>query len=65
MAEEWPNRGPEILGSSLSICILSVIILVWRIAYGIESKRKLMVCDYLLIVAAVGSSLIFDLVLRN
>ncbi|KAF2265374.1 hypothetical protein CC78DRAFT_532450 [Lojkania enalia] len=48
---EWPNRGAEILGSSLSICILSTAILVWRIVYGVK-KRKLLVCDYLLIISA-------------
>ncbi|KAF1971168.1 hypothetical protein BU23DRAFT_471896 [Bimuria novae-zelandiae CBS 107.79] len=54
MAEEelWPNRGAEIIGSTLSICILSTGMLIWRIVYGIQSKRKLLVCDYLLIVAA-------------
>ncbi|KAJ4301340.1 hypothetical protein N0V90_003432 [Kalmusia sp. IMI 367209] len=53
MADEWPNRGPEILGSSLSICILSTMILIWRIVYGVKSKRKILICDYLLIVAAL------------
>jgi hypothetical protein len=48
-----PNRGPQILGATLSICILSTGILIWRIAYGIHSKRKLLVCDFLLIIAAV------------
>ncbi|KAJ4344818.1 uncharacterized protein N0V89_012562 [Didymosphaeria variabile] len=48
----WSDRGSQILGSTLSICILSTGILVWRIIYGIQSKRKIMVCDYLLIVAA-------------
>ncbi|KAK7184817.1 hypothetical protein DPSP01_002210 [Paraphaeosphaeria sporulosa] len=48
----WPNRGGQILGATLSICILSTGILIWRIVYGIQSKRKLMICDYLLIVAA-------------
>jgi hypothetical protein len=49
----WSNRGGQILGATLSICILSTAILIWRVVYGIQSKRKIMVCDYLLIVAAV------------
>lgn len=55
MAEEeaLPNRGSEIFGSTLSICILSTGTLIWRIVYGVQSKRKLLVCDYLLMVAAV------------
>lgn len=53
MSETWPNRGGQILGATLSICILSTAILIWRIAYGIQSKRKILFCDYLLIVAAV------------
>ncbi|KAL5376934.1 hypothetical protein PMIN06_011264 [Paraphaeosphaeria minitans] len=48
----WPNRGGQILGSTLSICALSTSILIWRIVYGVQSKRKIMICDYLLIVAA-------------
>lgn len=52
----WPNKGGQILGSTLSICILSTAIVVWRIIYGFQSKRKLMVCDYLLILATVSAN---------
>ncbi|KAF2440893.1 hypothetical protein P171DRAFT_327986, partial [Karstenula rhodostoma CBS 690.94] len=48
----WPDLGGRILGATWSICILSTGILIWRIVYGIQSRRKIMICDYLLIVAA-------------
>jgi hypothetical protein len=54
--QEWPNRGVEILVSTVILCILSTLILIWRVIYGVKTKRKMLVCDYLLIVAAVSRS---------
>lgn len=51
--QEWPNRRNEILGSTLSIGFLSTIMLVWRVVYAIRNKRKLLFCDYLLVIAGV------------
>jgi hypothetical protein len=52
--QEWPNRGVEILLSTVIISILSTLILIWRVAYGVKTKRQLRIFDYLLIVAAVS-----------
>jgi hypothetical protein len=54
--QQWPNRRGEILGATVPIGILSIAILVWRVAYGIKTRRKLLLCDYLLLLAAVSSS---------
>ena len=54
MSQDWPNRKADILGSTVPLCVLSTGVLVWRVAYGIHSKRKLFLADYLLILAAVG-----------
>lgn len=51
--QEWPDRRHEILGSTLSIGFLSTFMLIWRVAYAIKNKRKLLFCDYLLILAGV------------
>ncbi|KAH7112095.1 hypothetical protein B0J11DRAFT_186942 [Dendryphion nanum] len=51
--QEWPNRRIEILLSTVIVCLLSTLILIWRIIYGIMGKRKLLLCDYLLIIAAI------------
>jgi hypothetical protein len=55
--QEWPNRRNEILGSTLSIGFLSTIMLVWRVVYAIRNKRKLLFCDYLLVMAGVSTSI--------
>lgn len=52
--QEWPNRRMEILLSTVIICILSTLFLAWRIVYAVIKKRKLLLCDYLLIIAAVS-----------
>jgi hypothetical protein len=54
--EDWPNRATAILGSTVPICVISVVVLVWRIVFGIRAKRKLFLADYLLIVATVSSA---------
>jgi hypothetical protein len=53
--ENWPNRATAILGSTVPICVVSVVVLVWRIVFGIRAKRKLFLADYLLVVATVSS----------
>ncbi|KAF2002174.1 hypothetical protein P154DRAFT_618904 [Amniculicola lignicola CBS 123094] len=53
LQKDWPDRKVEILASTTVICILSTAILIWRVVYGVLNKRKLLLCDYLLIVAAV------------
>jgi hypothetical protein len=49
-------RGLEILLSTVIIAAISTLILIWRIVYGVKSKRKLLLCDYLLVIAAVSRS---------
>ncbi|KAF1846927.1 uncharacterized protein K460DRAFT_329752 [Cucurbitaria berberidis CBS 394.84] len=51
--QEWPNRRLEILVPTTILCVLSTLVLVWRVVYGLKNKRKLLVCDYLLIIAAM------------
>ena len=55
--QEWPDRRREILGSTLSIGIASTIMLIWRVVYAVMNKRKLLFCDYLLILAGVSTIL--------
>jgi hypothetical protein len=52
--EDWPNRATAILGSTVPICVISVVVLVWRIVFGIRAKRKLFLADYLLIVCRIA-----------
>lgn len=52
--QDWPNRKHEILGTTISIGILSTIVLIWRVVYAVQNKRKLLFCDYLLIFAGVS-----------
>lgn len=54
--QEWPNRRLEVLIPTTTLCVLSSLVLIWRVVVGMKQKRKLMLCDYLLIVAAVSSS---------
>lgn len=56
--QEWPDRKHEILGSTLSIGFLSTIMLIWRVVYAMMNKRKLLLCDYLLILAGVRTFLL-------
>ncbi|KAF3053903.1 hypothetical protein E8E11_011757 [Didymella keratinophila] len=49
--QQWPNRRNEILGTTISVGILSTIVLIWRVIYAVQNKRKLLFCDYLLILA--------------
>lgn len=52
--QDWPDRRHEILGTTISIGILSTLVLVWRVVYAVQNKRKLLFCDYLLILAGVS-----------
>jgi multisubunit Na+/H+ antiporter MnhF subunit len=51
--EHWPDRTLGILVPTTILCIISTVLLMWRVIYGIRTKRKLLICDYLLIVATV------------
>ncbi|KAF1933164.1 uncharacterized protein M421DRAFT_191060 [Didymella exigua CBS 183.55] len=51
--QEWPDRRNQILGTTISIGILSTAVLLWRVVYAIQNKRKLLFCDYLLIFAGI------------
>ncbi|KAF2708442.1 hypothetical protein K504DRAFT_535041 [Pleomassaria siparia CBS 279.74] len=51
--QEWPNRGLEIILSTTIVCVLSTLLLIWRIVYGLMQKRRLLLCDYLLVVATM------------
>jgi hypothetical protein len=51
--QEWPDRALNILIPTTTLCVLSTAVLVWRLVYGIKAKRRLMLWDYLLIIAAV------------
>jgi hypothetical protein len=53
--QQWPNRRNEILGTTISVGILSTIVLIWRVVYAVQNKRKLLFCDYLLMLAGVRS----------
>ncbi|KAF3035829.1 hypothetical protein E8E12_006436 [Didymella heteroderae] len=50
-AQEWPNHRLKVMVPMWSLLTVSTCFLVWRIAYGIKSRRRFLVCDYLLIVA--------------
>jgi len=56
--QEWSNRGARILGSTIPIYVLSIVVISWRVVYGVRTRRKLFLGDYLLIAAAVGPQLI-------
>ncbi|KAF2124494.1 hypothetical protein P153DRAFT_411551 [Dothidotthia symphoricarpi CBS 119687] len=51
MQQEWPNQRLKILVPCFILLTISTMCVIWRIVYGILQKRRLMVCDYLLIVA--------------
>jgi len=53
--QHWPDRRVGILAATVPICIISSLVLIWRVVYGIKTKRKLMLCDYLLVIAAVST----------
>ncbi|KAF2126522.1 hypothetical protein P153DRAFT_425089 [Dothidotthia symphoricarpi CBS 119687] len=50
---EWPNRRSDILFATVPISALATIFLIWRIVYGLVSRRSLLLCDYLLIIAGM------------
>jgi len=53
--QDWPNERIKILVPAWTLMIISTAFLVWRIVYGFMNGRKFMICDYLLIIATVGS----------
>lgn len=58
--QDWPNERLKVLIPAWTLMIISTLFLVWRIVYGFMHGRKFMICDYLLIVATVGSVSTFD-----
>jgi hypothetical protein len=55
--QDWPNRRTQILASTVPIGFLSTLFLIWRVVYGTRNKRKLLTCDYLLVLATVRAPL--------
>ncbi|KAF2825878.1 hypothetical protein CC86DRAFT_36101 [Ophiobolus disseminans] len=51
--QHWPNRGGEVLGSTVPIGVLSTGVLIWRMLYGIKTRKKLFLGDCLLILATL------------
>jgi hypothetical protein len=51
--ELWPDRTLGILVPTTILCVFSTAVLVRRVVYGIRTKRKLMICDYLLMIATI------------
>jgi hypothetical protein len=50
---EWPNVSLRVQLPSTILMMLATIFLVWRLVYGFRSGRRLMLCDYLLILSQV------------
>ncbi|KAI4650627.1 hypothetical protein J4E93_002984 [Alternaria ventricosa] len=48
--QEWPDQRLKILIPVWSLTVISTAFLVWRVVYGLRS-RKFIACDYLLIIA--------------
>jgi hypothetical protein len=53
--QDWPDQRIKILVPGWTLMIISTAFLVWRVVYGFMHGRKFMACDYLLIIATVGS----------
>ena len=53
--QDWPNERIKVLVPAWTLMIVSTAFLVWRVVYGYMHGRKFLVCDYLLIIATVGS----------
>ncbi|KAF5846429.1 hypothetical protein GGP41_003820 [Bipolaris sorokiniana] len=52
----WPDRAPNILAPTTILCVLSTIVLAWRISYTIKISRKISLSDYLVTTAAQQES---------
>jgi uncharacterized membrane protein YqjE len=53
--QEWPNDRLKILVPCNVLMIIATIFLIWKLVYGFQSGRRLLLCDYLLILAQVRS----------
>ncbi len=53
-AQEWPDRRLKVMVPVWSLLIASTGFLIWRVVYGLTSRRRFLVCDYLLIIAGVS-----------
>ncbi|EOA86674.1 uncharacterized protein SETTUDRAFT_134923 [Exserohilum turcica Et28A] len=51
--QEWPNQRLKVMIPMWTLLALSTIFLAWRIAYGFAQRRRFMLSDYLLIIAAI------------
>lgn len=54
--QEWPNQRLKVMIPMWTLLALSTIFLAWRIAYGFAQRRRFMLSDYLLIIAAVSTA---------
>jgi multisubunit Na+/H+ antiporter MnhF subunit len=59
--DAWPNRRLEMLVPTTNLCVLSTLVFIWRIIYGNKNKRKLLICDILLAIAAVSQPTLSEL----
>ncbi|CAN9127867.1 hypothetical protein CC77DRAFT_969706 [Alternaria alternata] len=48
--QEWPDERLKVLIPVWTLTLISTAFLVWRVVYGLRS-RKFIICDYLLIIA--------------
>jgi hypothetical protein len=55
--QEWPDERLRVLIPVWALTLISTAFLVWRVVYGLRS-RKFIVCDYLLIIATVSLGLL-------
>ncbi|EUC30999.1 hypothetical protein COCCADRAFT_28182 [Bipolaris zeicola 26-R-13] len=53
--KHWPDRAPNILVPTTILCVLSTLVLAWRISYTIRCSRKLSLSDCLMTIAAILS----------
>jgi hypothetical protein len=51
--QEWPDERLKVLVPVWTLTLISTAFLVWRVVYGLRS-RKFIICDYLLIIATVS-----------
>ncbi|KAL6708788.1 hypothetical protein ACN47E_002484 [Coniothyrium glycines] len=49
--QAFPDHRLKAMVPMWTLSIISTAFLLWRIAYGISSRRRFLVCDYLLIIA--------------
>ncbi|USP75149.1 hypothetical protein yc1106_02423 [Curvularia clavata] len=50
---DWPHRRVTILAPNTALVIISTLFAMWRVIYGIKTKRKGIICDVLLSVAVI------------